>query len=340
VVYINTDTNSRGFLGAGGSHSLQHLINQAAASVTDPQTGVSVQERLRARLLVAGYEGDAGGRATAKVAAAGGDLPIQALGSGSDYSPFLEHLGVASMNLGFGGEADQAGVYHSHYDTYEHFERFGDPKMAYGVALAQVAGRIAMRMADAEVLPLRFNDFGDTVSQYMGELHTLVESLREATERQHRLLDAKAFQLATDPTRPVGPPGRDSIVPKIELAPLDASIKRLEQSMRKYQAAYARSAAAEFNMPASRRARLNDLIGRMEQFLTDAGGLPGREWFKHMIYAPGMLTGYGVKTLPGVREALESRRWDEANQYAVVTAKVLDRYRAQIDKVTALLNQP
>jgi N-acetylated-alpha-linked acidic dipeptidase len=340
VVYINTDTNSRGFLGAGGSHSLQHLINQVASSVTDPQTGVSVQERLRARLLVAGYEGGAAGRAMAKVAAAGGDLPIHALGSGSDYSPFLEHLGIASMNIGFGGESDQAGVYHSHYDTYEHFERFGDPGLTYGVVLAKVTGRIAMRMADADVLPLRFNDFGDTVSQYMGELHKLVASMREATGQQHRLLDANAFKLATDPTRPIGPPVRDSIMPKIELAPLEASIRQLEQSMRKYQAALAKSAAVDFKMPAARQARLNDLIGRMEQSLTDAAGLPGREWFKHMIYAPGMLTGYGVKTLPGVREALESRRWDEANEYAVVTAKVVDRYRAQIDKVTALLDQP
>ncbi len=189
VVYINTDTNSRGFLGAGGSHSLQHLINQVASSVTDPQTGVSVQERLRARLLVAGYEGGTAGRAVAKVAAAGGDLPIHALGSGSDYSPFLEHLGIASMNIGFGGESDQAGVYHSHYDTYEHFERFGDPGLTYGVVLAKVTGRIAMRMADADVLPLRFNDFGDTVSQYMGELHKLVA--------QH----ARGYRAAASPAR-------------------------------------------------------------------------------------------------------------------------------------------
>jgi len=329
VLYINTDTNSRGFLGAGGSHSLQHLINQVATSVTDPQTGATVQDRLRARLLTAGDKGAEGN----------GDLPIHALGSGSDYSPFLEHLGIASMNLGFGGEADQGGVYHSLYDTYEHFERFGDPGLVYGVALSKVVGRVSMRMADADVLPLRFDDFGDTLGEYLGELHALVDSTRKATEWQHKLLDGKAFDLAADPQRRVAPPARESDVPTIDLAPLDTSIGQLEQSMRQYKAAYDKAAAGGFNLPAARLAELNLLVGRMEQSLTDPNGLPGREWFKHMVYAPGMLTGYGVKTLPGVREALESRRWDEANDYAKVTAKVIDRYRAQIDKVTALLNQ-
>ncbi len=340
VLYINTDSTGRGFLGAGGSHSLQHLINQAAASVADPQTGLSVRERLRARLMVAGYEGaNPAARAAAKVAAKGGDLPISALGSGSDFSPFLEHLGIASMSLGFGGESDQHGVYHSAYDTFEHFERFGDPGFVYGVALAKTSGRIAMRMADADVLPLRFTDFGDTLSGYVGELHKLVESIREDTTAQHQLLDANAFKVATDPTRPVAPPTRHSDVPAIDLTPLDTAAKQLDQSLQKYQAAFAKSATGGFDMPAARQRQLNELIGRMEQSLTLDDGLPRREWYRHMIYAPGVLTGYGVKTLPGVREALEARQWDEANQYSVITAKVIDGYRAQLDKVTALLEQ-
>ncbi|MEO9080112.1 MAG: transferrin receptor-like dimerization domain-containing protein, partial [Rhodanobacter sp.] len=94
-----------------------------------------------------------------------------------------------------------------------------------------------------------------------------------------------------------------------------------------------------FDLPAAQKRKLNQQMGRMEQTLTDADGLPGRPWFKHFIYAPGMLTGYGVKTVPGVREALESRRWDEANRYAVITAKVIDGYRAQLDQLTAILNK-
>jgi N-acetylated-alpha-linked acidic dipeptidase len=340
VLYINTDTNGRGFLGAGGSHSLQRLINEVASGVIDPQTGVSVEDRLRARMLVAGYDNATpAGRAMAQAAAKGGDLPIHALGSGSDYSAFLEHLGIASMNLGFNGEADQGGVYHSRYDTFEHYVRFGDPKFVYGVALAEVSGHIAMRMADADVLPLQLGDFGDTLGQYVDELHKLVDSTRKATEQQHRLLDANAFKLATDPTRPVAPPERDSDMPTIDLAPLDTAVKKLEQSMQAYKTAYAKSAEGGFKMPAAQQQELNELIGRVEQSLTDPNGLPGRSWFKHMVYAPGMLTGYGVKTVPGVREALESRRWDEANTYATVTAEVIDRYRAQIEKMTALLDK-
>ncbi|WP_027484192.1 transferrin receptor-like dimerization domain-containing protein [Rhodanobacter sp. OR87] len=339
VLYVNSDTNGRGFLGAGGSHSLQHLVNQVAAGVADPETHVSVRERLRAHMRVAGSDKDAKpeAKAIATLAAAGGDLPIAALGSGSDYSAFLEHLGIASLDLGFGGEDDNGGIYHSRYDSFDHYVRFGDPTFEYGVALAKVAGHVVLRSADANVLPLRFGDFSDTLGRYVGELHKLVDDTRKATTQQHQLLDSQAFALDADPTRSVAPPARDSDMPAIELAPLDRAAKQLAQSAKAYQAAYDQRAATGFDLTAAQRQQLDRLIGNMEQRLTDPSGLPGRAWFKHMIYAPGMLTGYEVKTVPGVREALESRRWDEANRYAADTAKVLDRYRAQLDRLTALL---
>jgi N-acetylated-alpha-linked acidic dipeptidase len=341
VLYLNSDTNGRGFLDAGGSHSLQHLVNQVADGVTDPETHVSVGERMRARMLVDGSGKDAKpeARADAKLAAGGGDLPIEALGSGSDYSAFLEHLGIASLDLGFSGEDDDGGIYHSRYDSFDHYIRFGDPTFEYGVALAKVAGHIVLRTADANVLPMRFGDFSSTLDRYVGELHKLVDDTRKATEQQHQLLDAHAFTLTSDPTRPLAPPARDSDVPAIDLAPLDQAAKQLKQSAQAYQAAYAKRAAAGFNMPAARQQQLNQLMGSMEQGLSDPAGLPGRPWFKHFIYAPGMLTGYGVKTVPGVREAIEARRWNEADHYAKVTAEVLDRYRAQLDRLTALLDK-
>lgn len=341
VLYVNSDTNGRGFLGVGGSHSLQHLVNQVAAGVTDPETHVSVRERLRAHLMVDGSDKDAKPEAkmAAELAAKGGDLPIEALGSGSDYSAFLEHLGIASLDLGFGEEDDNPGIYHSRYDSFDHYVRFGDPDFAYGVALAKVAGHIVLRSADADVLPLRFADFSDTLSRYVGELHKLVDTTRKDTAQQHQLLDAHAYALDADPTRPVAPPARDSDVPAIDLAPLDTAAKQLAQSTAALQAAYDKRAKAGFDLDGAQRRQVDQLIGSMEQRLTDPDGLPGRKWFKHFIYAPGMLTGYGVKTVPGVREALESRRWDEANRYAVLTAKVLDGYRAQVDKLTALLGK-
>ena len=339
VLYLNSDTNARGFLGAGGSHSLQHLVNQAAADVNDPEKNVSVLERMRAHLLVEAANKNAKDetKAMAKIAEKGGDVPIEALGSGSDYSAFLEHLGLASLDLGFGGEDDDDGIYHSRYDSFDHFDRFGDPGFKYEVALAQVAGRIVMRTADAEVVPMRFGDFSDTLDRYVGELHKLVDKTKKDTEQQHKLLAMHAYELNSDPTRPVGPPARDSDVPNIDLKPLVDAAKKLKASAQAYETAYNTRASNGLQIPDAQLQQINDLMASMEQRLTDPDGLPGREWFKHMIYAPGMLTGYGVKTVPGVREALEARRWDEANKYAAVTAKVLDGYRAQLDKLTAML---
>ena len=341
VLYVNSDTNARGFLGVGGSHSLQHLVNQVADGVTDPETHVSVGERLRAHMMVEGSGKDArpDAKLDAKLAAAGGDLPIGALGSGSDYSAFLEHLGITTLDLGFGGEDDDDGIYHSRYDSFDHFIRFGDPTFEYGVALSKVAGHIVLRMADANLLPLRFGDFSDTLDRYVGELHRLVDTTRKETALQHRLLDLHAYTLDTDPTRPLAPPARESDVPAINLAPLDKAASALKQSAQAFQAAYARRAASGFSMAAAQQQQINRQMGLMEQALTDADGLPGRPWFKHFIYAPGMLTGYGVKTVPAVREAIEARRWDEANRYAVITARVLDGYRARLDRLTAMLNQ-
>ncbi len=341
VLYLNSDTNGRGFLNAGGSHSLQHLVNEVAAGVTDPETKVSVQQRMRAEMLVKGAAKDAKSKAKedADIAAKGGDLPIGALGSGSDFSAFLEHLGIASLDLGFGGENDSDGIYHSKYDSFDHYVRFGDPDFAYGVTLSKVVGHVVLRAADARVLPMRFGDFSSTLDRYMTELHKLVDDTRKDTEQQHRLLDQHAFALASDPTRPVTPPARDSDVPAINLAPLDEAARQLKQSARAYEDAYDARAKAGFDLPEAQRVQLNALMAKMEQALSSQAGLPERPWFKHMVYAPGMLTGYEVKTVPGVREALEGRRWSEADQFAVTTAKTLDRYRTQLDQLTAMLKK-
>ncbi|MFL6591241.1 MAG: M28 family metallopeptidase [Luteimonas sp.] len=339
VAYINSDTNSRGFLDMAGSHSLQRVLNEVAAGVEDPETHASVQARARARMLVDGASDGAGAqeKAFATIAAKGGDLPIEALGSGSDYSAYLQHLGIASLNLGFSGEEDQNGVYHSRYDSFDHYDRFGDPGFVYGVALSKVAGHTALRMADADVLPLRFSDFSDTLDRYVADLRDSIDGMRKATENQHRLLEARDYVLVSDPTRPIGPPERDSDVPAVDLAALDAAVKQLKQSTTAFNAAYDARVAAGFDATSPRQVQIDAAIARMEQALTDPQGLPGRGWYKHMIYAPGLLTGYGVKTVPGVREAIEQRRWDEARRYSVITARVIDGYRAQLDRLTALM---
>jgi N-acetylated-alpha-linked acidic dipeptidase len=253
------------------------------------------------------------------------------MGSGSDYTPFVQHLGIASVNIAYGGEGQSGGVYHSAYDTFEHYERFGDPGFAYGVVMAETGGRLVLRAADADLLPLQFSDAADTVAAQVGELKRLVVTQREHAQTVDRLLDQKAFVLAADPTLTYGAPDREDAAPDIDFAPLDAAVARLKASAHAYDLA---AAAA----PASANAQRVDVILQgVEQALTDARGLPGRPWYRHLIYAPGMLTGYGAKTLPGVREAIEERRWAEAGDYIARTAAVLTAMSAKLDEATRLL---
>jgi N-acetylated-alpha-linked acidic dipeptidase len=339
VLYVNTDDTGRGFLSAGGSHSLQRLVNQVAAGVEDPETHASIAARLRARLQVNAFEGDASPetKRLATIAASGNDLPLQALGSGSDYTPFLQHLGIASLNFLFTGEEEQTGVYHSRYDSFDHYVRFGDPGFVYGVAMAKVGGHLMLRMADSDVLPLEFGGLADTVDDYREELHRLADSQRERAETLAGLLDAHAFALASDPRHPLAAPPREAPGPFLEFAPLDNAVARLKQSAHRYDAALAAAMASGAQPDRKRLGMLNDLLAGMERALTDARGLPGRSWYVHLIYAPGVLTGYGAKTLPAIREAIEADRWDVANTYTVRTAHALDACSDRLDRATALL---
>lgn len=339
VVYINSDGNTRGFLSAGGSHSLQRLVNDVAKDVKDPQTGVSVKARLDARSMVKGYDKSASSsdKDDAKKALAGDDFAIDALGSGSDFTPFLQHLGLTTLHLGYGGEDDTDGVYHSNYDSFDHYSRFGDPGFVYGIAAAQTIGRLVLRIADAGVLPMEFGSFGTTLDRYMKELHELADGKRKQADELAKLLDNKAFELAADPTRRVAPPEREPEVPYLNLAALDNAVARVKKSAKAYDDAYAALVARGTDLSAPQTAQVNSLLRGLEATLMNPRGLPGREWYRHYIYAPGLLTGYGVKTLPGVREAVEENQWERANQFASLTAEVLAKYCERLDQATALL---
>ena len=338
VLYLNTDTTGRGFLFAEGSHALQPLVNQVSNGVTDPETSVSVSARERARLMVEGSARDASPeqQMVAKLAATDQDLPIGALGSGSDYATFLDHLGISSLDLGYGGE-DDGGQYHSLYDSFDHFMRFGDPGFKYGVVMSETAGRVVLRMADADVLPYSYGALADTVARYADQLHKLADDSRTHTEQLDKLIDAHAYTLAADPTVTYVPPPAETPVPFINFAPLDNAVAKLKASAAAYDAAYKTAAAQGFKLDDMRRAELNERLRGMEQDLLSPQGLPGRDWFKHMLYAPGLYTGYGSKTIPGVREAIEQRQWDTANQYSTIVADALNKYSTDLDKATALL---
>lgn len=303
AVYINSDSNGRGFLGVGGSHSLEPFVNQVMRDVTDPETLLSAADRLRARDLVSG-SAEAKRRARAKE-----DEPIGALGSGSDFTPFLQHLGVASINLGYGGE-DEANQYHSAYDSYEWYVKFHDPGFAYGIALAKTAGRMVLRVADAETLPFDFARFAEQVGKYADELVTLHKELKEKTEDQNRLIANGTLKATLDPRKKNVIPEVKAPVPPVDLKPLLDAVARLK-------AAAKGAHPSDEAMIAAERALLGP-------------GLPRRPWYRHVVYAPGFYTGYGVKTLPGVREALEQRAWKEAEEQARVAAEALDRVTAAL----------
>jgi N-acetylated-alpha-linked acidic dipeptidase len=302
VVYINSDGNGKGYLNAGGSHSLEHFVNDVAKDISDPETGQSVWTKLQQRDLA---------RAKTPEAKAelmnGGDLRISALGSGSDYSPFLDHDGVPSLSISYGGEGDGGGVYHSIYDDFYWYTHFADTTFVYGRALAQTYGTLIMRLADADVLPFQFSNFAETVSTYEGEL-------RKAS------------------AGPAGAPGFDWV----PLTQAVASLKEAAATFDSTIAAAERDGSVYKRSPADLNA-LNTLLYQSEQKLLSPAGLPERPWYQHTIYAPGFYTGYGVKTLPGVREALERHDWKAAAEQTAALVKCLNAYTAQIDAATAKL---
>ena len=338
VVYINSDSNGRGFLSVGGSHSLQRFVNEVAADVTDPQTGVSVRERLRARLAVGGHEQPGNPRLAALGRVASDpsrDLPIDALGSGSDYSAFLQNLGLATLNVGFGGEGDSGGVYHSAYDTYEHHSRFVDPGHAYAGVLARFTGRMVMRLADAQAPVQRYGDFADTVAMYLDEVKRLADSKRDEAAARARLLATGAYKLADDPTVPRGDPSPLPPSPRLDFGPLDAAVAKVKASAGAFDRALESKGAS---LTSAQRRKLDAALLAQEQRLLRDKGLPFRPWYKNMIYAPGRFTGYGAKTLPGVREAIEERRFEDAKTYIALTAEALGDYAAGLDAATAVVN--
>jgi N-acetylated-alpha-linked acidic dipeptidase len=326
VAYINSDGNGRGFIGVEGSHTLQQLVSDVARDVTDPQTGVSVLERRKSAM--AAYTSSAKAK---KEILSSSSMTIGAMGSGSDYSPFIQHLGIPALNIGFGGE-DDGGEYHSIYDSYDHYKRFKDPKFEYGVALAKTAGRATLRLVNANILPFDFNGFYKTVNGYMNEVTALTDNLREATEIENQMIKENRYKLASDPTKTFVQPVAKESVPYLNFSALLNAVSQLEKSASTY------SELVKLNPnPNTNLAKLNKLLYTAEQNLMIDEGLPRRPWFRHSIYAPGYYTGYGVKTLPGIREAIEERNWKEAQQQIEIVASKLMNYSKQVDAAAAIL---
>jgi N-acetylated-alpha-linked acidic dipeptidase len=329
AVYVNSDSNSRGILGAGGSHSLERLVAQVARDVRDPIRNVSVGERLRAQRIVSARTDEDRADAWDRT-----DVRLYALGSGSDYSPFLQHLGIASLNLSYDGE-DEYGQYHSIYDSIDHYRRFMDEGFAYGIVQARTTGRTVLRLANAEVLPLEFTNLAETIGRYVKEVGTLADERRRASEEAGRRRARDIDLLAADTRFTRAPPRPEPPVPHLNLAPLRNASERLQRAARGYETAWAKGAAG---LDAARRAALDAVLLRAERAFTRPEGLPRRPWYRHQIYAPGWYTGYGVKTLPAVREAIEQKQYEEVDPAVSAAAGSIEAYAAEVERASAILS--
>jgi N-acetylated-alpha-linked acidic dipeptidase len=316
VVYINSDDIGRGFFGAEGSHALEPFMNEVARDVIDPETRISLADRMHSRELV----NAANSGKLKKDLLAKKPFTLGALGSGSDFSPFLQHLGIPSFNLGFGGE-DPGGEYHSIYDSYDDYRRFKDPSFQYGVALAKTAGRTTLRMADAALLPFDFRALYKTINGYATDLMTEVDQLRETTALTNVILEDHQYSYGTDTALHLMPPAAKEEVPYLNFSSLQNALGGLEKVVNRLADTLAKSKWSGGGEDA-----VNQALYRAEQQLLSDNGLPRRPWYRHSIYAPGFYTGYGVKTLPGIREAIEQRNWKEAQEQIEIDAAVLKKF--------------
>jgi N-acetylated-alpha-linked acidic dipeptidase len=313
---------------AEGSHSLEPLVNEVARGIDDPETQVSVWKRAQAQALLHGapdQRKDAANRA---------DLRIGALGSGSDFSVFIDHLGIASLDVAYGGE-DDGGIYHSIYDDFYWYTHFSDAAFVYGRALAQTNGTLVLRMAQADILPYDFAALADTLHVYSTEVKALLDARRAEAKERQAALAANAYALANDPKKPLLPPPSLETPPFLNFAPLDNALAALDKSSADYSKA--RSAAAGKTLSPETLKSLNAELTQAERKLTSPQGLPRRPWMQHLLYAPGWYTGYGAKTLPGVREAIEERRYADADAEIVRVAKAIDDEAAYIEQLAAEL---
>jgi N-acetylated-alpha-linked acidic dipeptidase len=343
AVYINSDSNDRGILHMGGSHSLEQFINGVARDIEDPEIQLSgnrmtVWQRAQLTKIAEANSADHP-EELRKELRQRPDLRIEALGSGTDFTAYLDHLGIATLDLEYGGE-DEQGIYHSIYDDFYWYTHFSDTDFLYGRALAQTAGTTVMRLADAEVLPFDFVNLADTVGMYTKNLEKLLADKQEEIRERNQELDEGLFKATFDPRRPTVAPLREEVPPHLNFAPMQNAVDSLTRSAKHYQQALAKTQASSGDdAMAAKLAALNRELIESERRLTNADGLPRRPWYKHLLYAPGVYSGYGVKTVPGVREGIELKRYTEAEQEIVRVAKALEDESALVESAAKQLEQ-
>jgi N-acetylated-alpha-linked acidic dipeptidase len=265
-------------------------VRAAARDIKDPKTGKSIYQQWQDRSREQRPEAEQDTIVEAR---------IGALGSGSDYTPFLQHVGVPSMDMGFGGDY---GVYHSAYDSFYWMSQFGDPSFAYHVAAAQLWGTIAMRLANADGLPFNYTDYASQLREFFNEALKVAKrrNLENGIEKEDLNKTLNEFTEAAEKMLKVR----------------DAEVKDSEKDS---------NAAAKLR-------RINDALIAAERDFIDSRGLRGRPWYRHQIYAPGFYTGYAAQPLTDFRQGLDERNGANAKEG-------LEKILAAIKRVTSTLKQ-
>ena len=326
VAYINSDSNGRGFFRAGGTHDLQHLINDVARDIQDPEKHISVEQRARLQQIARAHNAEE--RTEIRKS---NDVRINALGDGSDYTAFMDHAGISALNIGYGGEND-ADSYHSIYDDFYWYTKFVDTDFSYGRALAQTGGTAVMRLADADLIPYEYNAEAETIERYVKDLEKLLKDKQEEITERNLELKEGVFSATADPRKTYVSPPAKQVPPFMNFAPLKNGVEAIKNSAERYQAAFARWQASGIPLPARTATALNgELIQIQRTFLTEKG-LPERPWFKHQVYAPGAYTGYGAKPIAAVREYMDQEKWNEADAQVPLVGQVLENVAAAIGK--------
>lgn len=334
VAYFNSDTNTRGYFRAEGSHVLEKFINSVARDVMDPEKDITTWQRRKLYDIAHAPNPEEREQIRNRP-----DLRIGALGDGSDYTAFIHHLGVASADIRFSGESN-GGVYHSIYDDFYWYTHFGDRSFQYARTESQLVGTAVMRLADAELLPFDFTDFADTLKIYLSNVQKLLKRDQDDTRERNREIEEGVFTASSDPEKPLLPPPAREVPPYFNFAPLENSIQALTLAADRFAKAASKIQASGIAFDHSTLARINRILIASGPALTDPAGLPGRPWFKNQIYAPGAYTGYEAKPLPGVLEAMDRRNWTEAESQIPREAAAIERETKLIDEVTAALQAP
>lgn len=327
VTYVNSDSSSRGYLSVGGTQDLQGVVAGVAHDITDPEKKISVFERTHLHAIIQAKDAEEKGKLRKR-----DDLVLGDLGDGSDFTAFQDFAGISSLNVGYGGE-EEGTQYHSIYDDFYWYTHYADPDFVYERALAQTAGSVVLRLADADLLPFDYTPQADAIAKYESDLEKLLKDKQEEiTERNTEILEG-AFTATADPHKTFVPPPVDPVPPYMNFAPMKNSIEKMKKSSERYSKALAkfRSATDGAVSPSSLETVNADLLGISRMFLNDKG-LPGRPWFKNQIYAPGAYTGYGAKPVAAVREFMDEKKWKEADEQIPMVADVIDHVSAGIDK--------